>query len=203
MLLPLLGVLVAALLAALVAWPACRLSSGVLALGLVFGLTLSVLGVALSVAPYPWTDLIVLVVALCGGLALGRVLPTAFLPIFLVLALGSVLDMLLVILQVGTAPVGPIPMWLRYVDVSLSLPGWRFEIGGADLLLVAAMAEHWRRRTSSLPLALAPVVVGLAVLAAPFELLVQLANLPLVPFLTAGLLASEGWYRVRRQRAAK
>lgn len=72
----------------------------------------------------------------------------------------------------------------------------RFGIGRLDLLLAAAMAEHWRRRGSSPAISVAPGVVGLA-LADLTVVSTTLANLPLIPFLTGGWLATDAWWLAR------
>ena len=91
---------------------------------------------------------------------------------------------------------------LSYTNFILVLPQGRVEINLVDLLLVTALAEHWRRRGSSYLLALLPGVLGF-LLADGVVLATGLKQLPGFPFFTAGYLVSEGMYRsVSRHRAA-
>jgi hypothetical protein len=65
-------------------------------------------------------------------------------------------------------------------------------------LLIAAAAEHWRRRGGSYLIALLPGVLGF-LLADGAVWLTQRGGWPLIPFITAGWLCSEAVWHVRRQ----
>ena len=196
-----------ALISAAMPWLARRLHGWLLIILLVVGLLVGVAAgflEALRAVPLtPLIDLMVLVVAWSGGLLLGRGMAarfTSFLFLFLCL---SVLD---VLLAVGGFPQTPHATGGTSVLVSanfvLMLPWGQFEINVADLLLLTAVAEHWRRRGAGYLLALLPGVVGF-LLADAVVLVTGLLQLPGFPFFTLGYVASEGVYRiVSRYRAA-
>jgi len=163
-----------------------RLSNWWLLTGLGIGLLLGILGSALSVAPYPWTDVVVLLVALTGGLLLGRVVPTRFWPILLVMVLLSAVDVANIVrtYRASAAPAnfsGPD----LYGNLLFLLPFGAVNVGIGDLLLLTALAEQWRRRGSSWLVVFTPGAVGLG-LAYAFVLVTGLAVIPLLPFLTVG-----------------
>jgi hypothetical protein len=74
----------------------------------------------------------------------------------------------------------------------VNTPWHESAIGMFDLLLVATLAEHARRRGLRLIAALAPGFVGLA-LADLASALSGGIGLPVVPFLLGGWLITEGW----------
>jgi hypothetical protein len=198
-----------ALACAAVPWLALRLRGRLLAVGLVVGILLAILGAVLSVAPYPWSNLVVLLTALTGGLLLGRGLPPRFRPFLVVLLILSALDAVNIALSGGLTPLpttppahpaaassGPLP----YFNFFLLLPGGHYLVGIFDLLVITAAAEHWRRRGASYLIALLPGVVGF-LLAYGAVWLTQRGSWPLIPFFTAGWLASEGVYRSLSWRA--
>ncbi len=86
----------------------------------------------------------------------------------------------------------------------LLLPWGRFTLGIFDLLLVTALAEHWRRRGGSYLIAVVPGFLGLFLLPSIVILVTAVGNLPLIPFLTVGWVGSEALHRsLRRQAAAR
>ncbi len=192
-----------ALICSAMPWLARPLHFWPLAIGLVVGVTLGLLGAVLALPLSPWTDLVVLVVAWSGGLLLGRGMASRFPPVLLVFLCLSVLD---VLLAVGGYPEAPRTVAssspLLYADFLLVLPWGRFEINLVDLLLITALAEHWRRRGGGYLIALMPGALGF-LLADGVVLATGLGLLPGFPFFTAGYVVSEGVYRyVSRQRAA-
>jgi hypothetical protein len=201
--LPLPLVLVLSLLLALVCaaipWLARSLRGRSLAIGLVVGITVGLIGMARPLPLSPWTDLVVLlgvlVVAWSGGLLLGRWLPPHFRPFLLAFLCLSALD---VLLTAGLSasppqpPVGSTP--LRVGDFLLVLPWGRFETNVVDLLLITTLAEHWRRRGTTYLIALLPSALGF-LLADGFVLVTGLGIVPGIPFLTAGYICTEGVYR--------
>ena len=201
--------LLLALACAAVPWLARRLRSRLLAIGLGISLLLTILGLVLSVAPYPWTDLVVLLTALTGGLLLGRGMPPRFRPFLILLLVLSALDVLNIALSGGLTPLPTTPpahpaagssVPLPYFNFFLLLPRGHYLLGILDLLVITAAAEHWRRRGASYLIALLPGVLGF-LLAYGAVWLTQLGGWPLIPYFTAGWLASEGVYRSLSQRA--
>jgi hypothetical protein len=176
-------------------WLARPLRGWPLAIGLAIGILVNFLGVVLGVPLYPWIDLAVLVVAWSGGLLLGRGIAPRFQPFLLLFLCLSVGDLLLTAGMTLSPPktaVGTTP--LRIGDFLLLLPWGRFDIGLVDLLLLTALAEHWRRRDASYLIALLPGALGY-LLAVGFLLVTKFEILPGIPFFTAGYILSEGVYR--------
>jgi hypothetical protein len=203
--------LLLALACAAAPWLAQSLRSSLLVIGLVIGVLLSVLGAALALPLYPWSNLVVLLVALTAGLLVGRSVPPRFGPLLALLAILSALDTLQIALTGGltplshgappataAAPSGP----LLYLNVLLHLPAGHYLLGALDLLVLTAVAQHWRRRGGSYLIALLPGVLGF-LLAYGVVWLTQLGDWPLIPFFTVGWLGSEGIRRflIRRARS--
>jgi hypothetical protein len=200
-----------ALTCAAVPWLARAVRVWPLVTALVVGITVSLIGASLSLplSP-PWTDLVILLVALSGGLLLGRGMPPRFLPFLSLLLLLSVLDVTQTIVEggltplnsgfstttVGSGPSGP----LLYLNFILPLAGGRYLVGLFDLLLLTAVAEHWRRRGASYLIAFLPGVLGF-LLGYGAVVLTHLGGWPLFPFFTAGWLVSDGVHRLLSQRA--
>jgi hypothetical protein len=185
-----------------VPWLTRSVKSWLLAIGLAAGLALDVVGIVFSLAVYPWTDLIVLLMALTGGLLLGRGIPPRFRPFLFVLLVLSVLDALQIALTTGSTPPGSLggsapsgsdPLLLG--NFLLLLPWGRYNIGLGDLVLITALAEHWRQRGAPYLLAVVPGILGLFLLPAVFILVTGVGNLPLIPFITLGWVGSEGVQR--------
>jgi hypothetical protein len=190
-------------------WLTRQFKGWLLTLGLGLGIALAVVGIVFSLAVYPWTDLVVLLVAVTGGLLLGRIIPPRFRPWLIVLLVFSTLDILQIALTAGSsppgtsrgqAPSGSDPLLLG--NFLLVLPWGRFNLGIFDLLLVTALAEYWRRRRGSYLIAVVPGLLGLFLLPPIVLLVTPVGNLPLIPFLTAGWLGSEGLHRYLGRQAA-
>jgi hypothetical protein len=168
------------------------------------GIALVVSDIVFSLAVYPWTDPVVLLVALTGGLLLGRGMPPRSWPLLILLLVLSALDVLQIALTASSsppgssgshAPGGSDPLLLG--NLLLFLPWGRYNIGIFDLLLITALAEHWRRRGASYLIALLPGVLGF-LLTFGF---IWVGNLPLIPFITVGWLGSEGMHRFLNRHA--
>lgn len=161
----------------------------VLVAGAVFGLPL-----------YPFSDLFVAAFSLLAGVALGRVMPARFRPFVILLLILSVLDVGQNFAFAGPPPAPggvPNPHFIWF-NVRFPLPDGHFNIGFADLVLIAAAAENLRRREATLALSLLPGVIGislgealLATLPANPPLLVDAVAASLVLFLTAGYVLTE------------
>lgn len=173
-----------------------------LVVGLVVGITVGIIGAARDLPLSPVTDLMVLVVAWSGGLLLGRGLPSRFGSFLLWFLCFSVVD---VLQAAGGYPVVPHTAGnaspLAWAAFHLELPSGPFAINVVDLLLLTALAEHWRRRGSGYLIALLPGVLGF-LLADGFILVTRLSLVPGIPFFTAGYILTEGVYRyLSRHRA--
>jgi xanthosine utilization system XapX-like protein len=207
--LPIPLVLVLSLLLALVCsaipWLARPLGDWSLAIGLVVGIVVGLIDVVHPFPPYPWADLVALVVAWSGGLLLGRRMAPHFRPVLLVFLCLSALDVLLTAglsLSPPQTAAGSTP--LRFGDFLLLLPWGRFETNVVDLLLLTALAEHWRRRDASYVIAFLPGALGF-LLVAGFLLVTKVGILPGIPFFTAGYVLTEVVYRytdTSRRRAS-
>jgi hypothetical protein len=201
--------LLLALLCAAAPWLARGLRSVPLAIGLAVGLALSLLSGFLALPLYPWSNLVVLLVALTAGLLVGRGMPPRFRPFLILLLILSALDVAQIALTGGLAPVpiatathpnaapsGP----LVYLNFVLLLPGGHYLIGIFDLLVLTAVAEHWRRRGGSYLIAFMPGLLGFLLGDGAFWL-TRLGGWPLLPFFTAGWLCSEATARVTSRRS--
>ena len=184
-----------AFLCAAIPWLARPLGGRSLGIALLIGIALSLIGVARPVPPYPWADLVVLVLAWSGGLLLGRWMAPRFQPVLLLFVCLSALD---VLLTAGFSLSPPQPAasatTLRLGDFLLLLPWGRFETNVVDLLLLTALAEHWRRRGASYLIAVLPGALGLLLLVG-FLLVTRFGILPGIPFFTLGYVLTEAVYR--------
>lgn len=183
------------------AWVSTRAAAGVLLAGLAFGAVGSITGGV----PRVVSDLVLTAVALGGGLALGRVLSLRswVMPVFL--GLASAGDIAQNALLGGTGPGstgGPgaaEPAWQAYAVLRVPLPGGHYDIGPLDLLLFTVIGEHWRRRRGSPAQSAGPGVLGMALVdVAPFQ-----GSLPLIPFVFAGWLLTEGATRLIQRHGRK
>ncbi len=170
------------------------------------GLALLVIvaGAVFGLPFYPYSDVVVLGFGVLAGIVLGRAMPPRFRPFLVLLLILSAVDVAQNIVFSGPSPgpsaasnttLDPHLIWLNF---RIPLTGGHFNIGFADLLLIAAVSEHLRRRDVRLSLAVLPGVIGLglgeAVVASlpesPPELLSELVQ-SVIPFLTAGYLLTE------------
>lgn len=190
--------LVITLVSGCVPWITPTVNRMWLAIAFVAGLVIGTLITALSLHLYPWTNLVVLLVALSAGILLGRSLPARTGPFLILLLVLSALDITQIVLtSINSSPssAGPLhpatipPPQQLIGNLFLLLPWGHFNIGIFDICIIAAMSEHWRKRGSTLALALTPGVVGMF-LAFAFLRFLHSGALPLLPFLTLGWLCS-------------
>ena len=183
----------AALAVALIAWSVHGVAQRPLAVVLAGSAVALAAGAVLGLALYPWTDLPVLGFAIAGGILVGRRLPPRPMPMLVLLAVLAMLDAIQIfVLGSGAGPEatgGAAPAWYFYgmlvIDTAWSHTG----VGIFDILVIAAMVEHARRRGLPFAVGVAPGV--LAFVAADVAVLVfGSLNLPLVPFLLGGWLAT-------------
>jgi hypothetical protein len=190
------------LLCSAMPWLARPLPMWTLIIGLVVGVTLSLVDAVLSLPFSLWTNLVILVAAWSCGLLLGRSVAASFRPFLLWFLCFSVIDVLLALgnyPQASHSAGGSSP--LLYADFVLVLARGRFAINVVDLLLLTALAEHWHRRGASYLIALLPGVLGF-LLADGLIAVTKLGILPGIPFFTVGYVITEGIYRYLSRRVS-
>jgi hypothetical protein len=184
----------AALAVALIVWSARGVAQKLLAVVLVgSGVALAV-GAVLGLALYPWTDLPVLGFAVAGGVLVGRRVPPRPMPMLVLLAVLAVLDTIqIVALGSGAGPEatgGSAPAWYSYGMLVIDTPWTHSSVGIIDVMVIAAMVEHARRRGLPFAAGAAPGMLAFVAADVAFAAFGPL-DLPLIPFLLAGWLAVE------------
>jgi hypothetical protein len=187
-----------AIVCGVVPWGARAARAWYLALAAVASACVIAVGAATGEDIYPWTNIPVLVFGLTGGLLLGRLLPARAGPIALLLCVLGALDSIQLIVPGSPTGVaaGPHTALWSYGMFAIDLGGWQ-ALGIFDILLVTAVAEHWRRRGGTPQLAVVAGVAGFTV-ALAVEGLFHPGGLPLVPFIALGWFASEAAFRLVR-----
>lgn len=182
----------AALAVALIAWSVHGVAQRPLAVVLAGSAVALAAGAVLSLALYPWTDLPVLGFAIAGGILVGRRLPARPMPMLVLLAVLAALDVIQIVASgpgPGLGATGVAPAWYFYVMLVIDTPWSHTGVGIVDVLVIAAMVEHARRR--GLPFAAGAAPGPLAFVAADVAFVVfGPLNLPLIPFLLASWLAT-------------
>src|SRR5438270_1801390 len=121
------------LLCTALAWGTKQLKKWPIATVFGDGLALTILGAVFSVAAYPWTDVLVLLVAVTAGLLLGRAMPAKLWPFLLLLLVLSILDIVQIVLTSGPPSPGSqsasTPAAQLYGNFLLRLPWGRYNIG--------------------------------------------------------------------------
>lgn len=182
-----------ALAVAMIAWSVRRVAQRPLAIMFAGSTVALAADAVLGLALYPWTDLPVLGFAITGGILAGRRLPPRPMPMLVLLAVLAALDVIQIVAS-GPGPGpgatgGAAPAWYFYVMLVIDTPWSHTGVGIVDVLVIAAMVEHARRRGLPFAAGAAPGIV--AFVAADVAVLVLgPLNLPLVPFLLAGWLAT-------------
>ena len=176
-----------------------------LAVALIASSAVLLTGAAMGLVLYPWTNLLVLGFGVAGGVLLGRKVPPQAMPMLGLLTVLATLDALQIVLPgpvpgAPTAADSPAPGY-AYATVMFDTPWSGTRVGIFDVLLIAALVEHARRRGLPILVRAAPGVVGLGAAEAAVFLFGPL-GLPLVPFLLAGWLATDlalrAWRQVRK-----
>lgn len=194
--------LVLVLLCMAIPWGTRQVKTRQVAVVFGIGILLWVLGAAFSLGWYPWTNIVVFLVAVGAGMLLGRVIHAKFWPFLIFLIVMSILDVTQIILT--THPSAPttqsasVPAGQLYANFFLQLPWGKYDIGIFELLLLAAMGVYWRRQNGEFLVAFVGIAIGLIV---GYTILYADPGviLPLIPFLTLGWLCSAGMYRYRKQ----
>jgi hypothetical protein len=185
--------ILAALAVALIAWSARGVAQRPLAVVLAGSVVALTAGAVLGLALYPWTDLPVLGFAIAGGILVGRRLPPRPMPMLGLLAVLAALDVVQIVAS-GPGP-GPgatgeaAPAWYFYAMLVIDTPWSHTGVGIVDVLVIAAMVEHARRRGLPFAAGAAPGIVAF-VAADVAVFIIGSVNLPLVPFLLAGWLTT-------------
>lgn len=190
------GVVVAAA-CGLFPWAVASLQTRRLAIAAAPLLFVIVVGTAFGLPFYPFSDLFVAAFGLLAGVALGRFMPSRFRPFLVLLLVLSVLD-LAQNLVFSDPPSSSPDQHLVWLNIRFPLPGGHFNIGFADVILIAAASENLRRRGVTLGLSLLPGVIGISLGEAllstlppsPPGYLTAIAA-SLVLFLTAGYVLTE------------
>lgn len=185
--------ILAALAVAMIAWSVRGIAQRPLAVVFAGSAVALAAGAVLGLALYPWTDLPVLGFAIAGGILVGRRLPPRPMPMLVLLAVLAALDVIQIVASgSGSGPGatgGAAPAWYFYVMLVIDTPWSHTGVGIVDVLVIAAMVEHARRRGLPFAAGAAPGIV--AFVAADVAVLVLgPLNLPLVPFLLAGWLTT-------------
>jgi hypothetical protein len=169
-----------------------RLLAGVrvrtLAAVAVVTLAVGVTGITLNLRAYPLTDAVVVIFCLTAGTVMGRVVPPHRRPMAIVLAILAALDTVQVFAAgSGNTTPSALRAWTMFLLVT---PVGATAIGFADLAVIAAVGEHWRRRGENAVWSMVPGFLALS-LADLFNVLVYRGGLPLLPFVLAGWVISE------------
>ncbi|HKC19577.1 MAG TPA: hypothetical protein VKE27_08085 [Candidatus Dormibacteraeota bacterium] len=182
-------------------WAAARFATRWMVIAALPFLAVVVAGSAFGIPIYPWSDVFVAAFGLLAGIALGRAIPPRFRPFLVLLVVLSALDV-----GQNLAFAGPVTQstatgdnpHLIWLNFRFPLNGGHFNIGFADLIVIAATAENLRRRAATLTLSLLPGVIGISLGEALVATLPpnppQLAlgiEASLVLFLTAGYVLTE------------
>jgi hypothetical protein len=167
-------------------------------------LALMAAGVAFGLPLYPFSDVVVLGFGVLAGIVLGRAMPPRFKPFVVLLLILSALDVAQNLVFSGPSPAPSIALstapdpHLIWLNFRIPLTGGHFNIGFADLILIAAISEQLRRRGVRLQLAVLPAVIGVglgeavaASLPASPPALVSAITASVIPFLTAGYALTE------------
>jgi hypothetical protein len=205
----LLAGLVAALACGLGPWAMAGVRSRWLEAGAGASLVAMVVGAVFGLPLYPLSDVVILVFGVCGGTLLGRVMPPKFVPFLVLLMALSVLDVAQNVAFSGPASASPAPgggldphfIWLNF---RVPLPTGHFSLGFADLVVIAAASEHFRRRSAGWPVALLPGMLGLAIgdllavgFGNPSQPAVAALLQSLIPLVTLGWLVAVAVERIR------
>jgi hypothetical protein len=159
-------------------------------------------GVVFGLNGYPFSDVFVAAFGLTAGITLGRAMPSRFRPFVVLLLVLSFVDVAQNVVFAGpsipsTGSSTPDPHFI-WLNVRFPLPGGHFNIGFADVILIAAAAENLRRRGATVALTLLPGVIGISLGEALLSALpsnppavVAGISASLVLFLTAGYVLTE------------
>ena len=198
--------LVMVLLCLAIPWGARQIKSWQILVVFCICFALWVLGAALSLAWYPWTNIVVFLAGVGAGVLLGRVIPAKFWPFFIFLLIMSALDVTQIVLSThGSSSASQntsISVGELYANFFLLFPWGPYNIGPFDLLIFAAVGTYWRRLNGSFLVAFVGLALG--VIVAYAILIVRPGTvLPLIPFLTAGWLCSVGIARLGSRTKAR
>lgn len=166
---------------------------------LALGLAAATAGTVAGVDAYPWSNLVVLAVAIAGGVLLGRGIPARPRPMFFLLVVLAALDAAQLLFVGGT---GGDPSGSWFSLLVRGSEGNLLQIGVVDLVIVAAMAVHGARRGLGFWPAVLAAPAGLLVSSAYSSLVRPQNGIVLLPFLLLGwVLAELSVSAVRRRQS--
>jgi hypothetical protein len=188
--------LVLAIVFGLLPWVLVRIRGWQLAVALVVPIVFEAAGLAAGLSLYPWTNLAVAAIAAGGGVSVGRAVPPRFRSMMLLLLVLATLDTVQILATASASTgQGQRPAWEYSVMFVVATSLASSAIGIVDLLVVTAMAEHWRRRGAAPVIAVAPGLVGLLI-TYPAAVLLP-GSLPLIPFLFVGFVVTQAAVALR------
>jgi hypothetical protein len=188
--------IVLAVVFGLLPWVFVRVRSWQLAVALVVPIVFGAVGLAAGLNLYPWTDLAVAAIAAGGGILVGRAVPPRFRSMMLLLLVLAILDTAQILAAApSSAGHDQRPAGQYYVMFVVATSLANNAIGIFDLLVITAMAEHWRRREAGPVIAVAPGLVGLLITYPAVVLLPR--TLPLIPFLLLGFVLTQAAVTLR------
>ncbi len=183
-------------------WAVARLATRTIVVATVASFAVVAVGAVAGVPIYPFSSVFVAVFGAVAGVALGRGMPPRFRPFVILMVVLSVLDVAQNVAFAGpsassTTASTPDPHFI-WLNVRFPLPDGHFNIGFADVILIAAAAENLRRRGAALGVSLLPGVVAIglgealvATLPPTRSTIVAGVANSLVVFLTAGYVVGE------------
>lgn len=172
------------LIAGLGAWGVRAVPSSVVGGGVVVGLALTGAG---ATTDFDWLlNVGVLFAAVFLGVALGRIIPPRSRPMFGLLVVLSVADIIWIVSGGGSAT-----GWVDEVfNFSVRMGTSSSTIGTVDLLLASTVATHWAQRRGSVWLAVSAAPIGM-IISNIYVAVSGADNLALVPFIALGWLETE------------
>ncbi|HET9780849.1 MAG TPA: hypothetical protein VFR33_03635 [Candidatus Dormibacteraeota bacterium] len=188
--------------AGLAPWIAAKVPTRWIVMAAALFLVILIAGLVFGLAIYPFSSVFVAAFGILVGIALGRAMPPRFRPFVVLLLVLSILDVAQNFAFAGpssssTTSATPDPHFI-WLNVRFPLPGGHFNIGFADVILIAAAAENLRRRGATLALSVLPGVIAIGLGEALLSTLtpnpptiVVAISTSLVLFLTAGYVLTE------------
>lgn len=138
---------------------------------------------------WPWSNILVVAVAITSGTWLGRALPARRRPMLVFLLVLAILDTSQLLFSGGTSS-ATLDSHAVWAHLTWMAEGQTHRLGIADLVLTATIAEHLRRRTAGRVRTIVTPVGGF-LLAGLFVFTTGVRDLVLIPFLFLAWLLGE------------